>query len=395
MTLLLCFSFNMLGRGMSDSFAAFVLPLVREFGWSRAQVMGAFSVSLLFFAGSAPFAGALLDRYGHRTLYLTGLTCLSASLLGASTLDQLWEIYVYVGVLGGIALATLGMIPATTLLKRWFTRRLSTAVAIAYTGLGSGALLIVPAAQHLINVAGWRGAYRTLGIFVAVMTLLAALLPWKRILRGRHAAAETAPAGAGPGVLHDLRRAMGRRIFWGLSGVFFFTSVGMFMVMIQIVAYLVAVGIPPLRAASAFGVLGALSVVGMIGSGLLAGRVGFRAVGLGSYAISIGGIALLDILGHAPHPVALAGFVVLFGISQGTRGPLIATLSARLFGGPAAGSIFGVISAAGGFGGALGSLLAGLLYDASGGYELSFVVAASILLLASIPVMVLPEFRTR
>ena len=61
MTLLLCFSLNMLGRGMSDSFAVFVLPLGREFGWSRAELMGAYSISLLVFAGSGPFAGALPD----------------------------------------------------------------------------------------------------------------------------------------------------------------------------------------------------------------------------------------------------------------------------------------------------------------------------------------------
>ncbi|MBK9606453.1 MAG: MFS transporter [Betaproteobacteria bacterium] len=401
MTLLLCFSLNMLGRGMSDSFAVFVLPLGREFGWSRAELMGAYSISLLVFAGSGPFAGALLDRYSHRRLYLTGLACLAASLLGASVADRLWEIYLCVGVLGGIALATLGMIPAAILLKRWFTRSLSTAMGIAYTGLGCGALLFVPAAQHLIDIAGWRVAYRSLGIFVAVLALLAGLLPWRRITHGRRAAAPAAApepaAAAAPAepVLPDLLRALRRRMFWGLAGVFFFTSTGMFMVIIQIVAYLVAIGVPPLQAAGIFGIIGALSIVGMIGSGWLAGRIGFRAVGVGSYAISLVGIALFDMMSHVSHPALLVGFVIAFGIAQGTRGPLIATLCARQFAGPAAGSVFGIITAAGGFGGALGSLLAGVLFDVSGGYDLSFAVAAASLMLASVPFFVLPEFRTR
>ena len=395
MTLLLCFSLNMLGRGMSDSFAVFVLPLGREFGWARAELMGAYSISLLVFASSAPFAGALLDRYSHRRLYLTGLVCLAASLLGASVADRLWEIYVCVGVLGGVALATLGMIPAATLLRRWFTRSLSTAMGIAYTGLGCGALLFVPAAQHLIDIVGWRLAYRSLGLFVAALALLAGLLPWRRIAHGRHAAAPAAHAAPREPVLPDLRRALHRRMFWALASVFFFTSAGMFMLIIQIVAYLVAVGVPPFRAAGIFGIIGGLSIVGMIGSGWLAGRIGFRAVGVGSYAISLAGIALLDMMSHVPHPALLAGFVIAFGIAQGTRGPLIATLCARLFAGPAAGSVFGIITAAGGFGGALGSLLAGVLFDVSGGYELSFAVAAASLMLASVPFLVLPEFRTR
>ncbi|MBP8297164.1 MAG: MFS transporter, partial [Burkholderiales bacterium] len=266
MTLLLCFSLNMLGRGLSDSFAVFVLPLGREFGWSRAQMMGAYSISLLVFASSAPFAGVLLDRYGHRRLYLTGLACLSASLLGASFADRLWEIYLCVGVLGGIALATLGMIPAATLLRRWFTRSLSTAMGIAYIGLGVGALLIVPAAQHIIDIAGWRWAYRSLGVFVAALALLAGLLPWRRITHGRSAAAPAADALPEERVIPALLRAMRRRMFWALAGVFFFTSTGMFMVIIQIVAYLVAIGVPPLQAAGIFGSIGALSIVGMIGS---------------------------------------------------------------------------------------------------------------------------------
>jgi len=411
--LLLCFSLNMLGRGASDSFAVFLLPLGREFGWSRAELMGAYSISLLAFAGGSPFAGVLLDRFGHRALYLTGLVCLSASLIGAGSATALWQIYFCVGVLGGIALATLGMIPAASLLKRWFGRRLSIAMGIAYTGFGCGVLLIVPVAQHFIDEGGWRVAYRALGIAVAVLTLIVAMLPWKRILRGRPGVVAARHEGAGYAaggrtgdsaidsiepplrMSTDLLRAVRRRVFWGLSAVFLFTSIAMYMLLIQIVAYLVSIGVPPLKAASIYGVIGALSVAGMITSGFLAGRIGFRATGLSSYGITLTGLMLLVTYQHAPHPAALAGFVLLFGISQGTRGPLIATLSTRLFTGPAAGSLFGMITAAGGLGGAIGSWLAGFLYDVSGGYELSFAVAACSLMCASVPFLTLKEFRTR
>ena len=395
----------MLGRGASDSFAVFLLPLGGEFGWSRAELMGAYSISLFVFAGGAPFAGALLDRYGHRVLYLTGLVSLSLSTLGASMASTLWQFYVCIGGLGGIALATLGMIPATSLLKRWFNRRLSTAMGIAHTGLGCGALLIVPAAQYLIDTSGWRSTYRAIGITVALVALLTALLPWRFILRGRESSLRSG-AGKGNGngngngdgrepMGAELARALRRPVFWGLCAVFFFTSIAMYMLMLQVVAYLIAIGVPPLKAATIFGIVGALSVAGMIGSGWLASRVGFRATGVCSYVITLSGLALLVTYHYSPNPATLAGFVMLFGISQGTRGPLVATLSTRLFDGPAAGSLFGIITSAGGFGGALGTWLAGLLYDASGGYELSFAVAACSLVLASVPFLTLREFRTR
>src|SRR5690349_11444474 len=110
--LALCFTLNMVGRGISDSFAVFLVPLADEFSWSRASLTGAYAISLLVFGFAAPFAGALLDRYGHRTLYLVGLSCLAITLLLSSALTQLWQVYVLVGGFGGVALASLGMIPA-------------------------------------------------------------------------------------------------------------------------------------------------------------------------------------------------------------------------------------------------------------------------------------------
>ena len=395
LALLLCFSFNMLGRGLSDSYAVFLLPLTREFGWSRAELMGAYSISLLVFAGAAPFAGALLDRFGHRALYVLGLVCLSVSLLGASAAQSLWHLYVCLGAVGGIALASLGMIPAAALLRRWFAGRLSTAMGVAYTGLGCGVLFIVPAAQWLISHGGWRSAYRTLGIAVAGLALVVTMLPWERILRGRYLAPVNPMTNARQSLRNELLQAISRPVFWGLASVFLFTSIAMYMVMIQIVAYLVSTGVPPLEAATSFGIIGALSVVGMITSGWLAGRFGFRLTGVMSYAITLAGIGLLILLRHSYSLVALSAFIVLFGISQGSRGPLIATLSTRLFHGRTAGMLFGIIVACGGLGGALGSWVSGLLFDLTGAYEMSFALAAACLLCAAVPFVTFPEFRSR
>ncbi|HZQ62699.1 MAG TPA: MFS transporter [Casimicrobiaceae bacterium] len=394
MVLVLCFALNMVGRGVSDSYAVFLVALSRDFTVPRAQLIGPYSASLLVFAGSAPFAGALLDRYGHRALYLIGLSCLALALFIASAAEKVWQMYAAIGVLGGISLASLGMIPAATLLKRWFLRRLSTAIGLAYTGLGCGVLLIVPLAQHLIELVGWRTTYRIIGSAVGVIALVTAALPWLHIAHGRHRV-DVRTSLRSPGIRSALQDAWSRPVFWGLAAVFFFTSVGMYMMLIQMVAYLIAVGTPAIQAASSFGMVGALSVVGMVTSGLLAGRIGFRATGLGSFAITLTGIALLALLHHAWTAAALFGAVLLFGISQGTRGPLVATLSARLFAGPAAGSLFGIITATGALGGAVGSLLAGVLYDLSGGYALSFVVAAMSLVCAALPFLTMREFRTR
>ena len=100
-------------------------------------------------------------------------------------------------------------------------------------------------------------------------------------------------------------------------------------------------------------------------------------------------------LAHAPPAFALTAFVLLFGVSQGTRGPLIATLATREFPGRMAGPVFGCIAAAGGVGGALGAWLAGWLFDRAGTYDASFWLAAASFVMAALPFVIFPEFRRR
>ena len=227
-----------------------------------------------------------------------------------------------------------------------------------------------------------------------MLTLLVALLPWRRIAAGEvRPGRASGPAPGARALVRDVSRAMRRPIFWGLAGVFFFTSIAMYIVMVQSVAYLISTGMTPLRAASVMGIVGMLSLGGMVASGWLAGRVGFATTGVVTFSVSLVGLALLAWLAHSPPAFALAAFVALFGISQGTRGPLVATLATREFLGHAAGPVFGCIAAAGGVGGAIGAWLAGWLYDRTGAYEASFALAGASFVLAALPFVLFREFR--
>jgi predicted MFS family arabinose efflux permease len=394
LTLLLCFALNMVGRGVSDSYPVFLVPLGDDFQWSRKDLTGVYSTAQLVFSAAAPFAGLLLARFGYRTIYLTGLASLAAGMLLASTITRLAEVYLYVGVTGGIALATMGMVPASSLLREWYSAKLPVAIGIAYTGLGFGTLVVVPASQWLIDTLGWRGAYRTLGIVLAALTVVVALLPWRRIAAGVAVAARAAtPAPSVRALVREMRRATRRPVFWGLASVFFFTSIGMYLMMVQSVAYLISTGIAPLAAASVMGIVGMLSLVGMVASGWLASRIGYATTGVATFAVTLAGLAMMAWLAHSPPAFALAAFVALFGVSQGTRGPMIATVATREFPGHSAGPVFGCIASAGGIGGAIGAWLAGFLYDAAGTYEPSFVLAGASFVLAAVPFAVFREFR--
>lgn len=374
--LVLCTAVNLLARGTADTYAVFLLPLTHAFHTDRATLTGVYSVYMLVYGLAAPVAGIAFDRFGPRILYCVGVALFGSAYLLAGAADAPWQLYLLIGIAGGIGSAAIGIVPASALISRWFGRRLPSAMSVLYASLGTGVLLLAPTAQWLIERAGWRAAYHVLGVAVLVLFPLMLALPWRSIAAGRtgHDAVRAPGASAGGGSLLAALRAPA---FWGLFAVMFVTAATTFSIVVQIVAYLVQVGFAPLQAASMYGVMGMLSVAGMLGSGAAAQRYGERRIATLSYSCTIAGVAVLALLTWRPAYVLVAAFVLLFGTMQGSRGPLVATLAARLFSRNGLGAVYGCISLGMGLGAAVGSWAAGALHDLTGGYHASFLLAAT------------------
>lgn len=377
----------MIGRGVGDTFIVFLLPLSEAFGWKRGEVSSVYSFYLVVTGLAAPLTGMLLDRWGARIVYPAGMLLLGAGCLVAGHLDKLWQFQACIGILNGMAVSMLGMVPASMLISRWFRERVSTAMGIAYAGFGTGTLVIVPLAQVLIESHGWRDTYRILGFGALALFPFLFLLPWRAIAAGPARASRPVSA---TGTFEQtrawpLRSAIGTRPYWQLVQVFAFTAMGMYAMLSQIVAYLVQVGLAPLEAATAFGMAGLLSVLGMTASGWSSDRFGFRATATVSFALTFTGIALLLLLSFHPARWLVIPFVLLFGISQGARGPIVASLTARQFKGAGFATIYGTIYACMSMGAAFGSWISGVLYDATGGYRASFAFSMTCVLLAASP----------
>ena len=382
--LVLCFAFNFVGRGVGDTYMVFVLPLETEFGWHRAHTTAVYSALMVTSGLAAPLGGIVFERWGPRVLYLGGLGLLGTGYFLAAKVTALWQLYLCISFLGGLGIAAIGMVPAAALISRWFQRRLSTAISLAYAGFGCGSLLLVPLAQTLIDAGGWRHACQVIGATLLALLPLAMVMPWNTIRAGR-----TLLVSPSQQRVHDragpVREALGQRTFWRLVQVMFFTAVGMYLIIVQSVAYLVDVGFTPLQAASAFGAAGALSVLGVSSAGWMADRFGHRRAATLSFAGTFSGIALLFAMSFGASLRLLGAYVLLFGICQGARGPLIAGLSARLFSGPGQATIYGVIFACMSVGSGIGALLAGALHDLTGGYRAGFVLSMICVLLAALP----------
>ena len=390
--LAVCFVLNMLGRGLGDAYAVFLLPLEREYGWTRSQLTSVYSVFLLVSGFAAPLIGVLFDRVGPRLVYGTGIACIGGAYLAASSLDRLWQFYLLIGATVGVGVSMTGMVPASAMLSRWFHARLSRAIGIVFSGTGAGIIVFVPIAQFLVDRYGWRSAYHALGVFLLVVApLVLFVLPWRRFAAGRPP--ERASQLASAGAEWTLRKAMGTRIYWGMVQAFFFTAVGMFSIFVQLVAFLVDAGFSALVAATAFGVCGMLSAGSVMGSGFLTERFGSRQTVSVSFAGTIIGMLILLAMTRYPSMPLLVAFVLTFGASLGVRGPIISSICTRHFAGPRVATIYGTVFASNSLGAALGSLVGGVLHDLSGGYATVLTFSLCSISLASMPFWTVPALR--
>ena len=364
----LCFLLNTLARGNGETFAVFYSPLLEDLGWGRASTASLYSAFMVALGLSGPVIGALFDRYGPRLVYVSGLVAYGTGFIIASGMQEIWQGWLGLGLLGGYGAAATGMTPATGILSRWFDRNMAFAISFAYSGFAFGSFLLAPLSGWMIAEGGWRWTYQVLGTGLLGLGVLVALLPWAGIARGVKPALPPRPLLPDFGVF----RQSG---FWGLFAIFFLTSVTTYVIQVQSVIYLEEAGYSRVTATFVFGLSAALSVIGIVGAGWLADRIGQRRTATIAYSMTIVGIGALLALGSGPNPIFLGLFLLCFGGAMGSRGPVVSSLTARLFEGQV-GAVFGLITIGLGLGGAVGAWLAGFLHDVTGGYTASLAVAA-------------------
>ncbi|MBH61980.1 MAG: MFS transporter [Alphaproteobacteria bacterium] len=384
--LVLVFALFMLARGMIETWPVFLTPVQSGLAWSRAEVASVYSVLMMTFGLGGIITGLAHDRFGPRAIYTVGLLLLGGGYFAASRLDSVWQFYVAIGICGGLGAAAIGMVPAQALISRWFDRNLAAAMAFASTGLGFGTLCLAPLSQVLIDAFDWRGALEIIGGTIVVLAVAVILLPWQRISAG-----PVRPSGSSDGP--SLLEAAKTRAFWALWGAFFATSVGMYAVSLQSVTYMIENGMDPLDAATAFGVAGGLSIVGMLVTGIAADRWDRRVIAVLSYGLSMIGLLALFLMPQLPVAAAILVFVTCFGLSLGVRSPIIATLSAQLFRGRGMASIYGSIQTGQGVGAAVGTWIAGVLFDATGSYGAIFILSFTALFVAIALFWLVQEMR--
>jgi len=376
----LCFVLGVASRSISDTFVVFVPALQGAFDASRSAVTLIYSFALLVGGIAAPISGWIVDRFGLRALTVTGMIAASVATLSASFATHIWHLYLALGIVMGFAGASLSGVLSASLIGRWFPpQRLGVALAVAWSAAGVGTMVMLPLSQYLIATDGWRHAYVVFSIITGLFIPLLIVLPWRRISLGAPGLVRTrASDRPGPTVGEALRDWP----FWALTASFAFTSLGIFSLFPQVMVYLLEHGIDGAYAARALAVAGLLTPLGMIGFSWLADRGGRKIAAILAYASSIAGVGALAMVRGPGDDLWLWLYVLLFGGSMGSRGPMISTLATLRYRGAHFGRIYGLIGIGMGLGGFLGAWIGGLLHDWTGGYAAVMIFSVASLMLA-------------
>jgi MFS family permease len=367
-------------QGATFTFPVFLVPLTVEFGGLRGVSSLAFSLHNLMVGLVATVVDPLMGRFGERRVFAVGAVVLGAGLALAGTARSPLGLILWFSLIGGAGAGVLGSVAQTVLLSRWFPTARGTVVGLALSGMGMGMFLFAPLSALLIEHVGWRWAFAVIGAGTGLL-----LLPTNALSPLTPPDVAT-PVGAATTLRADeprLGAILATPRFWCFAAAFFFTPVSNFLVTTHQVAHIVDAGIDPRWAATAFGAMGLLSAVGRASFGALSDRMGRIPAALSSYAATaLGTLALLLVAPGAPLWLLYA-FILLFGLTLGARGPIVAALAADLYRGRTYGAVLGLITLGNRLGSALGPWLGGAIYDLTGSYRAAFGVSITAIVIAA------------
>jgi len=367
-------------------------PLHHEFGWSHGTVGLAMSVNMTLFGLTAPFAAALMDRFGIRPVLAGALGLIAAGSALSVTMTASWQLVVFWGVLVGTGTGAISMGFVATIATRWFEAQRGLVTGVLTAASATGQLIFLPVVAAVTTSHGWRWA----SIIVAAAALavvplvLVFMRDWPRdkgLLPYGAATAEDTPKPPGSSFGAAFSGLVtGARVpaFWLLAGSF--AICGMTTNGLIGTHFIPAAndhGMPTTVAAGLLAVVGVLDVAGTVFSGWLTDRVDPRVLLVVYYlgrGLSL--VALPALL--SPH--ADAGtwvFIIFYGLDWVATVPPTIALCRNYFGAQAP-IVFGWVFASHQVGAAVAAAGAGWIRDLQGDYDLAFYLAAGLCVLAAL-----------
>jgi MFS family permease len=372
-----CFAIQVIGWGIHNSYGVFFNPLMIDFGWGRAAIAGAASLSLLIHGVASIFLGGLNDRFGPR-LIMTGCGLLMGSgYLLVSRIESLWELYLYYGFVIGFGVSGTDVVLLSTV-ARWFTRMRGIMTGVIKVGTGLGMVIVPLFLKWLMALYSWRTCFAVLGLIIlASYVLLAQFLVRDPAQKGQlpdnaFQANGTILQRTEHGL--SFRESLKTRQFWTLCCVCLLILSSFYTILVHIVPHVIDLGISPSGAANVLAAIGFVSIGGRLAMGGTADRIGSKRALMICFALLFVGLCWLQ---WAKSLWMLYTFAVIHGFAHGGYFALISPAVATLFGTRAHGVILGTVIFCATIGGAIGPILGGHLFDVTRTYRVVFLMLAA------------------
>lgn len=365
-------------------FGTLVQPLEQEFGWGRAAMSLALTITNITVVFGSPLMGYLVDRFGVKPLLVPSIILMGVAVWSMSLLPDSLA-WFYAGYLA-ITLFGLGTLPLSysRVVIAWFDKRRGLALGIALAGFGVGGALVPEISKIMIEGYGWRSAYQLFAALILLVSLPLALF----VLREAPAERVGVPVPPATGLRN--REAARTRNYWLVLSSFLLVGVGITSVLSHLVPMLLDRGMSLSSAARCMSTLAVALIFGRITAGFLMDHffapwvtAGFIVFGLA------GGVALLA-LGATGGWAFLAAALV--GLATGSEISEIAFIVGRYFGQLSFGQIYGIMFGAFQLGSAVAAPIMGYYFDRVGDYTGALWCVAGLALVGALLVAVMSPY---
>ena len=384
----------LISAGTVGAPGVFIVPLQKEFGWSTAEISSALSIRFVLFGLMAPFAAALLNRYGLRNVTLAAQMIVVSALVASLAMTQVWQLMLLWGVVIGIGTGMTALVLGATIAARWFAARRGLVVGIMTASVATGQLVFLPLLASLTERLGWRLALSFICVMLGVSALAVAL-----VMRDRPADVGLRPFGddgsnplATPPVskapvwaaaLGTLRDASRSGVFWILFATFFICGASTNgLVQVHLIPMCLDFGIPQVQAASLLAAMGVFDFFGTIVSGWLSDRYDNRWLLFWYYGLRGLSLAFLPFSDFSFYGLSL--FAMFYGLDWIATVPPTVRLTAQRFGAERANLVFGWIFAGHQLGAGTAAFGAGLSRTLLASYLPAFFAAGALCIVAAL-----------
>jgi MFS family permease len=375
----------------------FIVPLQREFGWSAAEISSALSIRFILFGLMAPFAAALMNRFGLRNVALSALSIVASALLASLAMTKVWHLILLWGVVIGIGTGMTALVLGATIAARWFNARRGLVVGILTASVATGQLVFLPLLASVTERMGWRAALLLICMMLAVAAFAVLMLmrdrPGDVGLRpfGDHGKdplplppPNNAPiAAAALAALGDAART---RVFWILFATFFICGASTNgLIQVHLIPMCLDFGIPQVQAASLLAAMGVFDFFGTIGSGWLSDRYDNRWLLFWYYGLRGVSLLMLPFTDFSFYGLSL--FAMFYGLDWIATVPPTVRLTTQRFGPERSNLVFGWVFAGHQIGAAFAAFGAGLSRTVLATYLPAFFIAGLLCAVAALIVL--------